>query len=329
MSTGDAVRFAAPAGYAEADDWQASESPDLPLWSENFFFCAWDPKAELGVWLHLGRMPHDPTLWREMIFLYLPDGTILHGKNYGRSEGERGPGAGTLRFECVEPFNAWRQHFDGVLVRGSFDQLDRGLLPLGLYVPAVVELEWRPLAPIWDMGAEMRKQAWGHSHYNQLGGLVGTVRYEEVEVDFDGVGIRDHTRGPRDFRKFFWHCWHHGIWPDGRGFMVVNSAAEGGHLRRAMVLSEGEITDVEIVSSGALQSRQDAYHDYEIRFEGHEPIRAHILHNNSMGFAADNEVTFGHDLAVSTHHLFEGFTRFEWEGAVGYGLTERSLRHDQ
>jgi hypothetical protein len=110
--------------------------------------------------------------------------------------------------------------------------------------------------------------------------------------------------------------------------MVVDSLADpDNRLERAMVLEHGEITEVGIIDSGALSSREDGYRDYEICFEGQEPIKAHILHNNPMGFAADNEVTYGHDPDVSTHHLFEGFTRFEWDGVVGHGLTERSLRH--
>jgi hypothetical protein len=328
VSTPETARFGPPAGYSDADELPATEWPEIELWSENYFFCSWDPSAELGIWLHLGRMPNDPTLWREMIFFYLPDGTILNGKSYGRHQSESGPGSGTLTFECVEPWNRWRQNFDGVLVRSDFEKLDRGLLELGIYVPAALQLEWRPLAPIFEMGTEMQKQAWGHTHYNQLGRLVGSVRCEDKEVDFDGVGVRDHTRGPRDFRKFVWHCWHHGVFEDGRGFMVVDAMADGDNrLERAMVLSDGEITEVGIIESGALSSREDGYRDYEIRFEGQEPIKAHVLHNNPMGFAADNEITYGHDPEVSTHHLFEGFTRFKWDGVVGHGLTERSLRH--
>jgi hypothetical protein len=233
-----------------------------------------------------------------------------------------------LQFECVEPWNRWRQHFDGVLLAGAFAELDKGLLPLGTYVPAAVELEWQPGGPIWNLGEDMQKQAWGHSHYNQLGGLVGRVSYRGETVDFDGVGIRDHTRGPRDFRKFGWHCWHHGVFPGGRGFMVIDAVADGGnHMRRAIVREAGELTEAEIVESGALRSREDGYRDYEIQLGGHAPIAAHVLHNNPMGFALDNEITYGYDPAISTHTLFEGFTRFTWEGEAGYGLTERSLRH--
>lgn len=319
--------FEAPEGYATEDDWQAGTWPDLPLWSENFFFCAWDPSAGLGVWTHLGRMPFDPTLWREMVLLYLPDGTIIQGKHYGRNESLRGPGSGTLSFECVEPWNRWRTRFSGALVRSSFAELDRGLFTDGIHIAAQLELEWRAVSPIWDMGAEMQRQAWGHIHYEQLGHYVGTVRYGDKEVEFNGVGIRDHTRGPRNWTLLHRHCWLHGLAPEGRGFMVCDVEVEGHHLRRAAVLADGELEEADLVGSPRLDSREDGYKGYEIHLAGHPPIKATILHNNPMGFAAENEITYGFDPAVSSHTLFEGFSRFEWDGLEGFGLTERTLRH--
>jgi hypothetical protein len=319
--------FGAPGGFRDEDDWQAWEWPDLPLWSENFFFSGWDAAEGLGVWLHLGRMPSDPTLWREMVLLYLPDGTIVGGKHYGRAESARGPGSGTLSFECLEPWNAWAVRFDGVLVRSSFDRLVCGLFTDGLHIPAAVDVQWRPFSPIWDMGAEMRRQSWGHIHYEQLGRLVGVVRVEDREVGFNGVGIRDHTRGPRDWTQLRRHCWLHGVFPGDRGFMVCDVEVEGHHLRRATVVADGLLHEAELVGSPCLQAREDGQHGYQIDLEGHPPIRAEILHNNAMGFADHNEVTFGFDPAVSSHTLFEGFTRFSWGDATGYGLTERTLRH--
>jgi hypothetical protein len=317
--------FGSP-GCPDEEDWQAGSLPDLPLWSENFFFGSWDADAGLGVWTHLGRMPHDPTLWREIVFLFLPDGSILIGKQYGRAEGPRGPGASSLSFSCIEPWNEWRVQFDGCLVRTTFNRLDRAFLSEGEFIPAVVDLEWHPISPVWDISRDMERQSWGDIHHEQLGGLSGTVSYEGHEVAFSGVGLRDHTRGPRSWRPFVRHCWLHGVFGNDSGFMVANMELDDHHLQRAAVFENGRIVEVDLPRAPQLTTRRDGSSAYQLAFTGYQPIEAEILHNNVLAMATDNDILLGFDGDVVSHSAFEGFTRFTWGDKVGYGLTERSLR---
>ena len=78
-------------------------------------------------------------------------------------------------------------------------------------------------------------------------------------------------------------------------------------------------------SAIVLTSRADGGDPYELDF-GEPRIGTEILHLLPNGFEGPNDICLGYDPTVTTAANFEGFSRFEWDGEVGYGLTERSVR---
>lgn len=68
--------------------------PRLPAeggWRENYCFDAYDSAADLGFWIHMGRRPRDPRLWREQVLVYAPDGTFLLHRAWGVRDSGSGP----------------------------------------------------------------------------------------------------------------------------------------------------------------------------------------------------------------------------------------------
>ena len=63
-------------------------------WTEHYFFMGYDPDAAIGMNVHIGRLPADPTIWRAVVQMYLPGGEeLLVAKYHGRDGDLRGPGA--------------------------------------------------------------------------------------------------------------------------------------------------------------------------------------------------------------------------------------------
>jgi len=73
-----------------AEDLTHKVPGDVALWSENYFFQCYDPAAQVGIWTHLGRTPHDPAIWRALVTVYLPGGALLVSKTYGRGPEDDG-----------------------------------------------------------------------------------------------------------------------------------------------------------------------------------------------------------------------------------------------
>jgi hypothetical protein len=299
--------------------------PDVSLWTENYCYVCYDPASEIGVWTHLGRAPFDPTLWRELSMVFLSTGERLVHKGYGRGGSDTGPGAATLFYECVEPWKLWRSRRDGAAIRTTVKDLEAGLLSDRAHERVAFNLRWEGISPVWDWGEVDAAAGFGKLHYEQLTRVRGTVTVGGQEIAFNGTGLRDHTRGPRDFSVVRNHIWAWASFPSGRGFMLLQVNVDGGSVTRAVTLDGGRLVEQTLANQPVLSSLAQSGDSYVLEL-GDLRISAELLHLHPNSFDGPTDICLGFDPAVSTTALFEAFSRFEWDGEVGYGLTERSLR---
>jgi hypothetical protein len=330
----ESLRIAGPKGFSDDEEYPIREIPDVPIWSENFWFVAYDPTARLGVWTHVGRSSWDPTLWRETVMVYLPGGDFLITKNFGRAETESGPRASCLHFEMIEPWNSGATRFDGAVVRVSREQADTGVVGEGTHLGLHMDLEWRGLAPLWAMGeADTESQTWGNTRYEQFCEVTGTVAFEDQTIDFRGTALRDHTRGARDLTPLSRHSCFNCVFPaSGRAFQTVLVDIDGSEpLRRAAVLHGSELVEAQVThDTSLLESFEQGDRPFEIGLSwpgGSATIEAELVANFPLAWGGFNEFVMGFDPEVSYAVMFEGFSRYRWDGEEAYGLTERSLRH--
>lgn len=314
-----------PRNLEVVSEFPAQEYPDLPLWTENYCFVCYDPNTGIGLWTHLGRAPFDPTLWRELSFVYLPSGERLVNKGYGRGETPHGPGGATMSFQCVVPWNEWKARRDGGSTRTSVKELYHGMPGDRAHERVSFDLNLHARSPVWDWGEVEDTHQWGKVHYEQLVRVDGSITVGGAEIPFDGAGLRDHTRGPRDFTVFSSHIWSWGNFPSGKGFILLHLVVGGQHLTRAVLLRDGTLVDEVLANSPVLTDRSQHADSYVLELGEHR-ISAEILHPFPNGFDGPNDICIGYDPGVTTTANFESLSRFEWDGEIGYGHTERSLR---
>jgi hypothetical protein len=317
--------FATPQRLEPDREFPAQTYPDIPLWAENYCFVAYDPTTGIGVWTHLGRTPFDSTLWRELSFIYLPNGERLVNKGYGRSETLRGPGGATMSFQCVEPFRRWRMTRDGGSIRTDVGRLYSGMLTDERHERVGFDLTLDCFGSVWDWGEVEEAHKWGKLHYEQLVGVTGTLEIGGQSIAFNGQGLRDHTSGTRDFTVFSSHVWSWANFPSGRGFILLHLVVDGQHLTRAVIQQDGELTAVDMHNSPVLTARSQHADPYVLEIGDHR-INAEILLPLPNGFDGPNDICIGYDPAVTATANFESLSRFEWDGEIGYGHTERSIR---
>jgi hypothetical protein len=319
----------APAGLLDDNELPVTEIPDVPHWSENYWYVGSDPDSGHSFFLHLGRSPH-PELWREMMVLLLPSGDALVSKGFGRQATARGPAASTLSFQCEQPWQRWRLQFDGAAVPARTAALENTLVTDGPYLPVRFDLSVDGLCPAWVLGEEvMANQDWGDLHYEQICRLSGGLSYGDVEVAFDGTVLRDHTRGPRDLLLADRHALGACVFPSGRAFHFFEAVQDRGRMLAATVIENGRLFPAEVTHGALLQTRADAARSYELQLRwagGSADIQAQIIRTIPMGFAGYSELTVGFDHAVTYCALYESQTRFTWDGEVADGWTERSVR---
>jgi hypothetical protein len=184
-----------------------TSAPVEPFWSENLLFALYDPVSDVGLWLHLGTVPNDWTMWHEMNYAFLPgDEGVLSMWSYHRTAPERRPAGAGLELRCVEPFRRWTVIFDGYGLHTTNEAMAAGLARVGPTRRFLVDLDVECATPVWDLHAaadhatghgSMTGQGWATEHYEQLYRARGTVNFGGSDITFDGYGWRDHSRGPR------------------------------------------------------------------------------------------------------------------------------------
>jgi hypothetical protein len=304
----------------------ASELAD-PAWTENYCFVCYDPATEIGLWTHLGRAPFDPSLWRELVMIFLPSGERLVEKSYGRTEAATGPGGACMTFRCEEPWNAWRMQRDGNVRRTTEAALDAGMLGDGPQERASFDLNVTGRLPVWDWGEVEDEHGWGKLHYEQLCDVRGEFSLDGERFAFDGQGLRDHTRGPRDFTVFAKHIWAWANFPSGRGFILLQLIVGGQELSRTVVYdADGTHHPATLNNRPLLEARANGRDPYVLELGDDGVLSAELVHTLPNGFAGANDICIGYDTRVTEAANFESFTRFTWDGEVGHGLTQRAIK---
>jgi hypothetical protein len=306
--------------------------PDDPDWTENYCNQAYCPDSQVGFWTHLSRLAHPHQVWRDVLIVYLPGDRFLVAKGFGRPTIGDGPAAGMLSLTCEESWKTWTMRFSGGVRDVSGDELRAGALSDGHYVSATLELRWEAMSPVWQLGSRMDEQTWAHSHYEQACQVSGQLAVGAESWDLAGSGIRDHSRGPRDFATVREHWWLSAQFPSGRSFAlldVTNHGSDVTPLRHAYVSDGSTIEEAEVIAVEVLEAtRNGSPVRTRVRLrtsQGEQLIEGRILQSMPFAMGSPNELIFGaahgdrDPLALS-----ECQTEYRWGDELSYGLTERS-----
>ena len=182
----------------------------------NFF----DPGPGFGGWVCMGNRPNEGHA--EMtVCLYLPDGRVGFIYKRPRIEGHTAHDAGGLRFEVVAPYAEHRITYDGkvcVLARPREMADPRAAFENNPHEPCALDLRFtnvgRPWGgePEWEEGEEKPdldpEKLFARGHTEQHMAITGTVTVGDERFEItDGLGLRDHSWGPRYWQNIWWYRW--------------------------------------------------------------------------------------------------------------------------
>ena len=305
---------------------------DVPLWSENYMFCGYDPAADVGFYHHLGTLPHDPAQWGGMFCAVLPGGGLVAIKDYGRGDAGPGPASPGLAFTCAEPLRRWTLTKAGVGYPTSDAELLRGLLTDRNPVAITFRSEFSATAPVWDMGEHMETAAF-HTHHQQAGTVRGQVRIGDRELAFSGAGYRDHSVGPRDVRGLVSHTWFHAWMPSGRILQGLSMNGLGGVSKTAGYVYDGQTMQAaEVVSVPSWTGLTGAPSEFAVEVKtdaGPVTVTGTTRRTIPWTLESPNEILLGQDHTRPGALLsFSALSTYRWDGEEGPGLLEMSWRTD-
>ena len=163
-------------------------------------------------------------------------------------------------------------------------------------------------------------------------------------MTLDGMGVRDHSSGPRDYGPVVADIWFHGLFPSGRIVQTQVVRFEQAEYQTAYVY-RGDGTPHEMTellehprvnvavntaaqhgrgSSDGPRSHLPIFVDMKT---GKEVIEAELLHSGVITYFAPVEEFLGTDLErPGGIQMCEAPVRLRWNGEEGVGIRERVAR---
>ncbi|MEX2245415.1 MAG: hypothetical protein WEC75_01895 [Dehalococcoidia bacterium] len=308
----------------ERDDYTHPLGPE-PNFNESMYFNFFDRARKSGGFLRLGNRANEG--YAEMtLTLYLPDGSVLFQFKRPEITSNAAMDAGGMRFEVIEPMQRLRTTYDGSAVfLTEPEQLadPSSAFRNNPHRKVKVDLVHEAVGPCYGTGGGNRpitdhEKEFGRAHYEQHMRVQGTIDLEGETMQIDGMGLRDHSWGPR-----YWQAIHSYRWltinfaPDF-GMMVSEIWSDPQTRRQNGVVVRGDridnITGVDIETKFAPNGLY------------HESMDAHLTLANGETFDVSGKVMSFIPLrnrrAGMQTHVGEGMTEFRCGEHVGYGLAE-------
>ena len=213
----------------EPEDDYLHPADDDRNFNESRYYNFFDRGPGVGGWVRMGNRPNEG--YAEMtVCLYLPDGRVGFMFKRPHIEGHQAHDAGGLRFEVVAPYEEHRVTYEGdvCVLANPRDMADPGPAFAGNpHEPGTIELRVvaaaRPSGgePEWEEGETPPPGAvteFARGHTEQQMAITGSVTVGEERFDLAaGLGLRDHSWGPRIWQSIWWYRWITASF-DGLGF---------------------------------------------------------------------------------------------------------------
>lgn len=318
-----------------------SERPTEPFWAENLLFALYDPRADVGFWLHLGSVPNEWDMWEDRVLVCLPgDEGVLTMWGYYYTPQQRKPAGPNLAFRCIEPFKRWKLTFDGFAQHVSNTDMQNGLVPDGLRKRLVIDLEVDCATPVWDAHTsangeggkgEMTTQGWAKEHYEQLCRARGQVRVDKATYDIDATGWRDHSRGPRGGgtgQPWGGHVIASCLYESGKAFVFSSYWRPDGLITlegAAVVDRDGTLHAAEVLEPPRLKDLQFSGECLPVRLRWAGGAIDTVLETRrSIWTSMQKYLAVGKDLEGPGLMYVLNFGTCEWDREVGQVYIERS-----
>jgi hypothetical protein len=216
---------------------------DASNYNESRYYNWFDRESSMGGWVRMGNRPNEG--YAELtVCLYLPDGRIGFMYKRPHIDNNEAHDAGGLKFEVLAPYEKHRITYDGnvcVLTEPRQMADPRTAFENNPHEPCHIDLTLTAVGPGWGGEPEWEEgdekpdldasKMFARGHTEQHMRSVGTVQIGDEEFAInDGLGLRDHSWGPRYWQNIWWYRWLTvNLGPDLGFACTVSGNEEGEH----------------------------------------------------------------------------------------------------
>ncbi|MFZ5653509.1 MAG: DUF7064 domain-containing protein [Pseudomonadota bacterium] len=301
-------------------------------YNESMYFNLYDAGQRVGGWFRLGNRVNEGHA--EMTnCLYLPDGSVAFMFRRPEIAHNEAFDAGGMRFAVAEPFKRLSVHYRGevLLLRDPGEMIDPGrAFRNNPRLPCAVDIDYRGVSPMYG-GEPVHADGspWRENpnaglyagHYEQHIAGTGRIRVGDREWQVRGLGLRDHSWGPRYWQNVPWYRWLPMSFSEDFAIMLLDKAlGDGRRIVGGMVLSGGRY---DLVREVRVESEWDAnFHQTRLRAWARTDGAEYRIEGRVLALIPlRNRRTLADGTELLTR-ITEGLTEYRCNGQVGYGLSE-------
>jgi len=306
------------------DDYTHPLGPESNF-NESMYFNFFDRARNSGGFVRLGNRANEG--YAEMtLTLYMPDGSVLFQFKRADIAHNDAMDAGGMKFDVIEPMQKLRTTYDGhaVYLTEPAQMADpRAAFRSNPFKKVKLDLVHEAAGPVYGSSGRNHEvvdpeKEFAKAHYEQHMAVTGTVEIDGDVMQIGGLGLRDHSWGPR-----YWQAIHSYRW------LTINFAPDFGMMVSKIWRTPEETTQGGVIVRGDRFERiagVDIETDFEDNGLFHRNLVAHLttaggekldVTGKVMGFIPLRNRREG-----MTTHVGEGMTEFRCGEFVGYGLSE-------
>jgi hypothetical protein len=307
--------------------------PDVPYWSENYCWTAFDPERRISIYIHNGRWYRATSLWHELVLICVDGEQYYVRRNIGRLADLGVLGASCLEMRCIEPFRRWEWSYFGPALCGTAKAMTHAQPADNDAELLQFRLVWTHAGPVVDFGHGTEPGA-ASSHYEQGGTLRGTLTLSGQEIPFEGPSFRDHSRGPRHLETTFdGHFWMHGTFPSGRTIssLIVRRPDGALLISDLFVLRPGGTLETAKFDD-PVSLLPDQHSNLSRPFDVKAAAGSHKISIRvtpqfvyPVSLSAPTDMYVGQSSHLDAWRIFQLPVQLEWDGEATYGHLELGL----
>lgn len=310
--------------------------------NESMYINLFDHGQRMGGWFRVGNRPNEGHAEMSCC-LYFPDGSA--GFMFQRPDitGNERIAAGGMAFEVIKPLEHLRVSYDGMIcvLKNPQDMANpKQAFANNPIVPCRISIDFHGISPVFggekvdEQGqpvAEAPEEAFARAHYEQHMRGTGTITVggstgEEKTWAVEGLGLRDHSWGPRYWQNLYWYRWLPMAFSDDFALNVsIVTMASGKQYVWGMVLRRDAAgnKDYVLVEDASITSTLDEHHQaiaQTIRVRTKE--REYVVTGKSLSLLPLRNRRKTDDGRELNTRITEAMTEFHCDGHTGYGMSE-------
>jgi hypothetical protein len=300
--------------------------------NESMYINIFDHNSLVGGWFRVGNRPNEGHAEMSAC-IYLPDGSAGFMFDRPAISGNNALNAGGMAFEVVEPFKRLRLTYEGklCLMKNPLAMANpRKAFTENPIVECSVDLDYQGVAPMFggelvnDDGSPVTldpENSFGRAHYEQHVKGTGRIRVGDQEWTIDGLGLRDHSWGPRYWQAIHYYRWLPMNFSPEFGVMVMLMGRRDGSISTlGIVLRDNEYVPIEEVR---IQSEWDKFHNQTgMTIWAKTADREYEIKGRVLSLVPLRNRRAKPDGEMLITRIAEGMTEFTCDGQVGYGMSE-------